>query len=66
MKYRNSPPGLVEEEPPKKHKAKRKVSELDEVAAKVSLICQCWLGGLGMLTIRTAETQSSLSSSAGL
>lgn len=66
MKHRNLSPGEVEEGPPKKHKAKRKVSELDEVAAKVSTVESLLVAWRQMLTIHPAETKSGLSCSASL
>ncbi len=64
MNRNNGSPGGVEERKPKKHKPKRKVSELDEIAAKVSkpaLVC-----GHGMLILHIAETNSGLSCSTSL
>jgi hypothetical protein len=64
MNRNNGSPDRVEERQPKKHKPKRKVSELDEIAAKVSK--PALLRGHGMLTVHTAETNSGLSCSASL
>lgn len=64
MNRNNGSRGGVEERQPKKHKPKRKVSELDEIAAKVGT--PALVRGHRMLKVHTAEKNSRLSCSASL